>query len=73
MRKLLPLFLVLFLISTADAARPVYTVREYPEVTITGINANTKRISVTLPQGGSQSLSIGPKNLRRGLGWGTLF
>ncbi len=44
------------------AGRPVYAVRSHPEVTITGINAKTKRINVQLAnRGGSQSLSVGPR------------
>jgi hypothetical protein len=40
--------------------RPDYAVRSHPEVTITGINTKTKRVSVKI-KGGSQSLSVGPK------------
>jgi hypothetical protein len=60
MRKLLPLLLILIFVGAADALRPVYTVIEYPEVTITGINANTRRVSVKIPMGW-QALSVGPK------------
>jgi hypothetical protein len=65
--RILLSFLVLLATAAVDAAnteagRPVYAVREYPEVTITGINSNTKRISVKLPRrGGSHSLQVGPK------------
>jgi hypothetical protein len=45
----------------ASAGRPVYSVREYPDVTVTGINAQTKSVTVQLPKGGSQSLRVGPK------------
>jgi hypothetical protein len=42
--------------------RPVYSVRSYPEVTITGVNAKTKRINVQLAsKGGGQILNVGPK------------
>jgi hypothetical protein len=58
---LLPPLLILASFSSF-AGRPVYAVREYPEVTITGINAETKSITVRLPKGGgSQSLRVGPK------------
>jgi hypothetical protein len=45
----------------ARADQPVYAVREYPEVTITGINAETKAIGVRLPGGGGQDLRVSPK------------
>jgi hypothetical protein len=45
--RLLPALLALILSGvTALAGRPVYTVREYPEVSITSINAKTKGVSV---------------------------
>jgi hypothetical protein len=43
-----------------EAGQPIYAVREYPDVTITGINNKTKTITVTLTNG-SQALRIGPK------------
>jgi hypothetical protein len=60
--------LVLTLLATAavttspvKADQPVYAIREYPQITIATINAETKRIGVELPNGGSQDLGIGPK------------
>ena len=38
--------------------QPVYAVREYADVTIVGINPETQRLSVTVPTGGSQSLTV---------------
>jgi hypothetical protein len=59
---LLTLTSVLMTIShVAFAARPVYDVREYPDVVITGINARTRAISFPTPDGGSQALRLGPK------------
>jgi hypothetical protein len=46
---------------TALAARPVYAVREYPEVVISGINAQTKAIGFSTPGGGFQDVRVGPK------------
>ncbi len=61
MRKLVPLLAILILTTIADAARPIYKVVELPEVTITRINTTTKMILVTLPNGGTGTLSVGPK------------
>ena len=50
---------VVVAVAPANAAQPVYAVREHPEVTITGINAETKRITVELPgDGGAQALRV---------------
>jgi hypothetical protein len=45
-----------------SAGRPVYTVQSHPEVTVTGINAKAKRITVQVAgKGFSQILNVGPK------------
>jgi hypothetical protein len=46
---------------TAEATQPVYAVREYPEVTIAAINAETKKIIVSLPEGGGRAFNVSPK------------
>jgi hypothetical protein len=64
MRQLLCFLTMLVCVAAAEsvqAGRPVYAVREYPDVEITSINTKTKRLSVRLPGRGSHSLSVGPK------------
>lgn len=53
--------IVVLLALAPIGARPVYAVREYVDAPIVGINPQTQRVSVALPKGGYQSLSVGAK------------
>ncbi len=61
MKRLLTVLIIFLMVNTLESARPIYTVKEFPEVRVASINKETQRISVELIDGGSQSLSIGPK------------